>query len=133
VAAGHLIVAGAKGIAVSFGINEFIVGATIVAIGTSVPELATTIIAKFRGHDELSLGTILGSNIFNGLFIIGVAAAIVPISADRLEIAVTLGFGMLAMAFIFPTRSGFIERRRGVLLLVLYGAYLATILQGKAT
>lgn len=132
VAAGHLIVAGAKGIAVSFGINEFIVGATIVAIGTSVPELATTIIAKLRGHDELSMGTILGSNIFNGLFIIGVAAAIVPISIDWREITVTLGFGVLAMAFIFPSRSGYIERRRGVLLLSLYGAYLVTILQGKA-
>jgi cation:H+ antiporter len=132
VAAGHLIVAGAKGIAVSFGIDEFVVGATIVAIGTSVPELATTIIAKLRGHDELSLGTILGSNIFNGLFIVGVAAAIFPISVDWREITAALGFGILAMAFIFPTRSGLIERRRGVLLLVLYGAYLVTILQGKA-
>jgi cation:H+ antiporter len=133
VAAGRLIVAGATGIAVSFGIDEFIVGATIVAVGTSVPELATTIIAKLRGHDELGLGTILGSNIFNGLFIVGVAAAIFPISADWREITVALGFGVLAVAFIFPTRRGLIERRRGVLLLVLYGAYLAAILQGKAT
>lgn len=132
VAAGQLIVAGARGTAISFGIDEFIVGATIVAVGTTVPELATTLIAKLRGHDELSLGTILGSNIFNGLFIVGVAAAIFPITVDLREIAVTLGFGVLAMAFIFPTRGGNIERARGALLLALYGAYLATILQGRA-
>lgn len=131
VAAGHLIVAGARGIAISFGIDEFIVGATIVAAGTSVPELATAIVGKLRGHDELSLGTILGSNIFNGLFIVGTTAIIFPISVDSREIALALGFGVLAVVFIFPTRRGFIERERGVLLLVLYAAYLAAILQAS--
>jgi cation:H+ antiporter len=62
--AGNLVVTGAKGIAVSFGIDEFIIGATIVAIGTSMPELATTLVAKLRHHDEVGLGTVLGSNIF---------------------------------------------------------------------
>ena len=59
--AGHLVVTGAKGLALSFGIDEFVVGATIVAVGTSVPELATAITAKLRGHDELGLGTILAA------------------------------------------------------------------------
>ncbi len=129
VAAGKFIVAGARGIAIAFGIDEFIVGATIVAVGTSVPELATTIIAKFRGHDEVGLGTILGSNIFNGFFIIAVAAVIHPITVAWREVAVALVFGFMVLAFTYPTRTGFIERRRGVLLLVLYMAYLATILQ----
>jgi len=62
-------------------VGDLIVGATIFAIGTSVPELATTIIAKLRGHDEIGLGTILGSNIFNGIFIVAVAAVIHPITA----------------------------------------------------
>jgi cation:H+ antiporter len=132
VAAGYLIVAGARGIAISFGIDEFIIGATIVAVGTSVPELATTVIAKLRGHDEVSLGTILGSNIFNGLLIVAVAAIIHPITVAWREVAVTLVFGLVALVFTYPTRSGFIERRRGVLLLVLYAAYLATILQRQA-
>ena len=70
VAAGNLIVAAAKGIASSFGIDDFIIGATLVAVGTSMPELATTVVAKLRGHDEIGLGTILGSNIFNGIFIV---------------------------------------------------------------
>ena len=132
VAAGRLIVGGAKGVAISFGIDEFVVGATIVAVGTTVPELATTVIAKLRGHDEVGLGTILGSNIFNGLFIIAVAAVIFPISVDWRKVAIPLVFGLLAVAFIFPTRRGFIGRWRGVSLLVLYAVYLAIILQRQA-
>jgi cation:H+ antiporter len=132
VTAGNLIVAGAKGIAFFFGIDEFIIGATIVAVGTSVPELATTIIAKFRGHDEVGLGTILGSNIFNGIFIVAIAAIIHPITVAWREVAIALVFGFVALVFAYPTRAGFIERRRGVLLLVLYAVYLATILQRQA-
>jgi cation:H+ antiporter len=132
VTAGNLIVAGAKGIALSFGIDEFVIGATIVAVGTSVPELATAVIAKFRGHDEVGLGTILGSNIFNGIFIVAVAAIIHPITVPWREVAVALVFGLVALVFAYPTRTGFIERRRGVLLLVLYAVYLATILQRQA-
>lgn len=130
--AGHLIVTGARGIAISFGVDEFVIGATIVAVGTSVPELATTIIAKLRGHDEVGLGTILGSNVFNGLFVVAVAAVIFPISVDWREVAVALVFGLLAVVFIFPTRRGFIERRRGVFLLLLYGGYLAAVIYPKA-
>ena len=129
VAAGNLIVAGARGIAISFGIDEFIIGATIVAVGTSVPELATTVIAKLRGHDEVGLGTLLGSNIFNGLLIVAVAAMIHPITVPWREVAIALVFGLVALVFAYPTRKGFIGRRRGVLLLMLYVVYLATILK----
>lgn len=129
IAAGNLIVAGARALAISFGMDEFIIGATIVAVGTSVPELATAVIAKLRGHDEIGLGTILGSNIFNGVFIVAVAAIIHPITVAWREVAITLALGLMALVFAYPTPKGFIERRRGVLLLVLYVAYLATILQ----
>jgi cation:H+ antiporter len=129
VVAGNLIVAGARGIAISFDIDEFIIGATIVAVGTSVPELATTVIAKLRGHDEIGLGTILGSNIYNGIFIVAVAAIIHPITVAWREVAITLLFGLVALLVTYPTRKGFIERRRGVLLLVLYAVYLGTILR----
>lgn len=132
VVAGNLIVAGAKGIALSFGVDEFIVGATVVAVGTSVPELATAVIAQLRGHDEVGLGTILGSNIFNGLFIVAVAAIIHPIAVPWREVAVALIFGAVALVFTYPSRTGYIERRRSVLLLVLYVVYLATILQRPA-
>ncbi|NJK51167.1 sodium:calcium antiporter [Candidatus Gracilibacteria bacterium] len=130
--AGHLIVVGAKSIAVSFGVDEFVIGATIVAIGTSMPELATTVVSKIRGHEEVGLGTILGSNIFNSLWVVGVAATISPISVSWHEVSVALVFGFLTVALTFPTNRGFIERRRGVILLVLYVVYVVTILQQSA-
>lgn len=132
VGAGTLVVAGARGVAISLGIDEFIVGAAIVAVGTSTPELATTVIAKLRGQDEVGLGTILGSNIFNGLFIIAVAAIIHPITVAWQEVAIALVFGLVALVFTYPARTGFIERRRGVLLLVLFAVYLGTLLQRPA-
>ena len=104
----------------SFGLNEFTIGATVVAVGTSIPELATIIFAKLRRHDEVGLGAMLGSNIFNGLLIVGVAAIIHPLDIEWQKVAVTLSFGMLAVAVTLPTTRRFIERRRGVLLLVLY-------------
>ncbi len=88
-AAGNLIVVGARGIAISLGINKFIIGATIVAVGTSAPEPATTVIAMLRGHEEVGLGTILGSNIFNGIFITAVAAIIHPITVAWRDVAIT--------------------------------------------
>ena len=127
--AGYLIVSGARGVAAAFGIDEFIVGATLVAIGTSTPELATTIVAKWRGHDEVGIGTIIGSNIFNNLFIVAVAAMIHPISVAWREVAVALGFGIVALAFCYPPRDGMIGRGRGLLLLAVYVAYNATLFQ----
>lgn len=127
VAAGKLIVSGASGIAASFGIAEFIIGATIVAVGTSVPELATTVIAKLRGHDDVSLGTILGSNIFNGLFIVSVAAIIHPINVIWDDVAVALVFGLFAVVLTYPADDGIIERSRGIYLLALYCVYLTVV------
>jgi cation:H+ antiporter len=129
VGAGRLIVSGARGIAAQFGVGEFVIGATVVAVGTSVPELATAVVSKLKGHDEVGLGTILGSNIFNGLFIVAVAACIHPIAIDWREAFIALVFGVAAVGCSYPNGAGFIERRRGLLLLVLYGAYLATVLQ----
>ncbi|HOC39725.1 MAG TPA: calcium/sodium antiporter [Thermodesulfobacteriota bacterium] len=129
VVAGRLIVAGAGNIARAYGIDDFVIGATVVAIGTSAPELATTVIAKLRGHDEIGLGTILGSNIYNCLFIVATASLLCPIEVAWREAALALIFGLLSVAFVFPSRRSFIERRRGVLLLVLYAAYLVAVLQ----
>jgi len=129
VAAGAFIVMGARGIARAFGVHEFIIGATVVAIGTSVPELATTLMSKYRGHDEVGLGTILGSNIFNGLFIVAVAAIICPIKAALREVALVLLFGVITVVLIWPVRGGHIGRRRGLLLLGLYVAYIILVVE----
>jgi cation:H+ antiporter len=127
IVAGTLIVSGARGIARSYGLDEFVIGATVVAVGTSVPELATTIMAKLRGHDEVGLGTILGSNLFNGMFIVSIAAMIHPIPVETNDVFVALAFGIVAVAMTFPVKEGRIGRQRGVLLLVLYLGYLATV------
>lgn len=129
IVAGRLVVLGAKGIATSFGIGDFIIGATIVAIGTSMPELATTVVSKIRRHDEVALGTILGSNIFNGLFIVAIAAVISPISIDWLPVSTALALGTVSMALIWPMRNGHIPRGRGALLIALYIVYVVAIFQ----
>ena len=128
ITAGWLIVIGATGIARAFGLQEFVIGATVVAVGTSIPELATTVIAQARGHVEIGLGTILGSNIFNGLWIVGLAAMVSPIPVHWHALGVGLGFGAITVALVFPARDGLLGRRRGALLLALYVVYLSTIL-----
>jgi cation:H+ antiporter len=126
--AGELIVNGAHGIARAFGVSEFVIGAAVVAVGTSVPELSTAVAARLRGHHEIGLGAVLGSNIFNGLWIVPVAAVLHPIRMAWSEVAVALAFGALALALVYPPRSGLIARWRGVLLLASYCSYLAVIL-----
>jgi len=127
--AGRLIVSGASGLAAAMGIGSFIVGAAIVAFGTSVPELATVVISRIRGHDEIGLNTVLGSNIFNGLWVIGVAATICPIAFARWEVMAVLTFGIVTVAMTLPSRTGYVERWRGVVLLVLYGVFVFTTIR----
>jgi cation:H+ antiporter len=125
--AGHLIVAGATNIAAAYGVSEFIIGTTIVAIGTTVPELATVIVARLKRHDEVGLGTLLGSNIFNGLFIVGVAASITPIHVAFADAGPVLALGLAAMLLTYPRRSGELDRWRGGLLLAIYVVYVASL------
>lgn len=129
IAAGKLIVYGATGIAKTYGLSEFVIGATVVAVGTSVPEFATVIISRVRGHDEVGIGTILGSNIFNGLFIVGVACMITPINVPFSATAPALILGFAAVVLTYPPRSGIIDRWRGGMLLAVYAAYLAAVFQ----
>lgn len=131
VGSGHFVVTGAHGIAVAFGIPEFIIGATVVALGTSMPELATTVMAKVRGHDEIGLGTILGSNIFNGLLIVGTASVICPIRVARPSVSATLIVGLVTTALTFPQSSGLIGRRRGPILLVIYAIYVVALVSRR--
>lgn len=129
VLAGKLVVLGAAGIATALGVDPFVVGVIIVAIGTSAPELATAVMAKLRNLDEISLGTILGSNIFNGSFIIGIAALISPIKVPSQEVTLSLAFGILALLLCLPGRANTLERGRGAALLVLYASHLALLLR----
>ncbi len=127
VGAGRLFVFGAVGLATRFGIDDYVIGATVVAIGTSLPELTTVVASRRRGHDDIGLGTLLGSNLFNGLAIVGIAATITPIVVPLAEVAVALVFGWVSMILILP-RGRVVPRSRGALLLAVYLAYvLATL------
>jgi cation:H+ antiporter len=124
IVAGVLVVDGAKRAAVSFGISEYLIGAVIVATGTSVPEFATTIISRIRRQESIGYGTVLGSNICNGLLIVGTVAVICPIRMPFREVAVALIFGIATLLVTIPWRKTTIGPLRGVLLLVLYALYI---------
>lgn len=127
-AGGRLIVVGAEGMARAWGLPEFVIGATVVAAGTSVPELATVVISQLRGHQEVGLGVVLGSNIFNGLFIVAVAAGIHPIATTAPEVTTALFAGLATVAMTFPPPDGRVGRGRGALLLAAYVAYVLVVL-----
>lgn len=128
IGAGHLFVAGATGIASALGVDTYIVGVLLVAIGTSLPELVTVILARLRGHDDIGVGTLIGSNLFNGLAIVGVAGTLHPIAAPFAEVALTLAAGLLALLLLLPDRRGRIVRSRGALLLALYATFVSLTL-----
>ena len=121
--AGRLFVTGASGIAVALGVHPYLIGVTVVAAGTSLPELVTVLLSRLRGHDDLGLGTLLGSNLFNGLAIVGAAATIHPVHAPLGAVATTLACGMLTVLLILP-REGTISRRRGLALLAVYAVFV---------
>ena len=131
-AAGTFIVDGAVGIAQDLGLSAFVISATIVSIGTTIPEMVTTVAAKLKGQQGLALGVVLGSNIFNGLFIVGVAATISPTTSPLVVISPGLIAGAAMVALIFPGRGNRLPRRRGALLLALYIVFIiATIQAGR--
>ena len=124
VAAGRLFVGGATGIAAAFAVDGYVVGVVLVAIGTSLPELVTVLLSRLRGHDDVGVGTLIGSNLFNGLAIVGIAGVIHPISVPLAEVALTLACGMAALLMLRPDCRGLIGRGRGVLLLLLYAGFV---------
>jgi cation:H+ antiporter len=132
-AAGQLIVADAFGVAEVLGLDLYLVGALAVAIGTSAPEIAMAAAAQIHRHGEITLGVILGSNIFNGLFIVPVATAIHPIPAAFKETAIGLGFGAVVVAFTYPGPKGVMTRRRGVVLILPWVAFVLAQTQARGT
>ena len=121
--AGRLFVSGATAIAMALGVQAYLIGVTVVAIGTSLPELVTVLLSRLRGEDDIGLGTLLGSNLFNGLAIVGLAATIHPIRSPLSEVAVALVFGTLTVLLLVP-RANVISRLRGLALLAAYLVFI---------
>ncbi len=127
---GNFFVSGASGLARFLGISETVIGLTIVALGTSAPELVTSIVAAFRKEPDIALGNVVGSNIYNILGIAGITGIIAPtvIPADILiDNWVMLGVTILTIGFFWRRRR--LMRHEGILLLLLYAGYIYWLLQ----
>ncbi|NOZ52649.1 MAG: calcium/sodium antiporter [Gammaproteobacteria bacterium] len=126
----YLLVWGAVNIATAFGISELIIGLTIVAIGTSLPEIAVSVTGSLKGEDDIAIGNIIGSNLFNLLAVLGVGSSIsaAPLTPEILTrdyaTMLILTVAMFIMAYGFRGK-GQINRIEGFLLLMLYGGYMA--------
>ncbi len=129
---GRMIVDNASAIAEGFGVSETIIGLTIVAIGTSLPEVATVIIAAYRGQTEVAIGNVLGSNVFNIFAVAGAAALTGPVIIEKqllvFDIWVMLA-AMIALVVIVLTRMP-IGKKTGGIFLAGYGLYLAALVRG---
>ena len=126
----NLLVDGASNIARHYGITETVIGLTLVAVGTSLPELATTVMATLRRQADVALGNVIGSNMFNLLAIIGIASLVGPIPVDQqfltFDLWVMLGASLLLIPFVFLRQD--ITHGWGILLSCAYAAYLVVVL-----
>jgi cation:H+ antiporter len=124
VVASQLFVGGAVVLAKSWGVTEAVIGLTVVAVGTSMPEFATSLVAAVRGHGDVAIGNVVGSNIFNVLGILGLAAMIRPIDASGLS-RVDLAMMLVVAVAMFPAArsGGVISRVEGGVLLASYAGY----------
>ena len=124
VVASQLFVGGAVVLAKSWGVTEAVIGLTVVAVGTSMPEFATSLVAAVRGHGDVAIGNVVGSNIFNVLGILGIAALINPIDTSGLSRVDLATMVVAALAMLPAARSGgVISRLEGAILLVAYVGY----------
>ena len=125
-----LLVDNASMIARAYGVSDTVIGLTLVAIGTSMPELATTVMAALRRQADVALGNVIGSNLFNLLGIIGIASLVGPIHVDpeflRFDLWVMLGASLLLIPFVYLGRD--INRIWGIVLCAVYAGYMAAVL-----
>jgi cation:H+ antiporter len=124
----HLLVWGAQKLAIAFGVSELIIGLTIVAIGTSLPEMAVSILSALKGEHDMAIGNIIGSNLFNSLAVVGVAGLIHPSEFERelltahLPVMIGLTLALFLMTYNFGG-NGRIRRIEGAALLAAFLAY----------
>ena len=125
----HFLVGGAVDVARQLGLSEAVIGLTIVAIGTSMPELATSVVAALRGEGDLAIGNVVGSNVFNVLGILGAAAVVRPLEIGGISPIDLAAMTFLAALLLPLMRTGFrLVRWEGGLLLALYAAYVYYLL-----
>ena len=122
-------IAGAKDLAVEMGVSDMLIGLIVVAIGTSLPEICISLIAARRGEADLAVANIVGSNIFNAFFVLGIGASLVniPVSEPTLYFHMPIMIGLSLLMFLMVWRSNRITRIYGALLLTVYIVYIVTM------
>jgi cation:H+ antiporter len=123
----HLLIGGAIDIARDLGVSEAVIGLTLVAVGTSLPELATAIVAGIRRHSEIALGNVIGSNLFNLLLVLGVLGLIIPfqVAPEMLSFDIWVMVGAVVVLLPVMMTGWRIGRREGAVFLLAYGVYVA--------
>ena len=126
---GDLVVDNASTFAKSLGMSEMLVGLTIVAVGTSLPELVTSIVAARKGENDIAIGNAIGSCIFNVILILGLCSTIAPATVDNYAIFdVLVMLASVIVLFIFGFKNNKISRWQGVIMVILYVSYLSYII-----
>ena len=125
---------GAISLANSFGISERIIGITVVSVGTSIPELVTSLVAVFNKEKSISLGNLLGSNIFNVFAVLGLTSLVTPLSVldnniISFDIYIMLFFAALVLPLIFFPKKYVLGRKEGLIILVFYSLYVVNLFQ----
>lgn len=131
---GKWIVDGAVNIAEIFHVNQSLIGLTVIAIGTSLPELATSAVASYKKQSDIAIGNIVGSNIFNIFWILGFSAAIHPLqfhTSSNIDIAMTIFASIILFLVMFVGKKRVIERWQGIFMVVSYIAYLIFLIWFK--
>ena len=125
---GDFVVDSASAIALAFGFSQTLIGLTIVAMGTSLPELMTSIVAARKNEVDMALGNVIGSNIFNILLVLGVAGAISPVVFLMDNIIDTVVLIMMSLVvLVFAWTSKVINRKEGIAMLCMYAVYMVYI------
>ena len=125
---GDFVVDGASAIAAGFGLSQTLIGLTIVALGTSLPELVTSIVAAKKDEVDMALGNVIGSNIFNILLILGVAAAISPVTflmENIIDIIILIIMSAVVWGFAWTSKK--VNRKEGIIMLLMYAVYMVYI------
>ncbi|MBI4262146.1 sodium:calcium antiporter, partial [Candidatus Uhrbacteria bacterium] len=128
---GKWIVDGAVSLATTLGVSEALVGLTIVAVGTSLPELATSAVAAYKKDVDIAVGNIVGSNIFNIFWILGVSAVIRPLPFSQIlmsDVLMTVIATLLLFVFLFIGKRHILERWQGICFIVFYISYVAYLI-----
>ena len=125
------LVDGASAIARRFNVSDLVIGLTVVAFGTSTPELFVNIVASARGSTDIAIGNVLGSNIFNIFFVLGISSTIKPLpfqTKSNWDVAVVIASSLLLFLAMFTGKKHSLDRWEGIVFLCLYGGYIVFLI-----